>query len=193
MTHLIEYFDLSYYNKRFLLFFPHVVGAIIWSNFYFLQLIPSIRQKYIGFHRILGRVLMVCAIAQTVTGIGLAYLGNSPTVKLLTYLFAITVIYCVYNAWYFAAIEKDISKHRYWAMRLVGYLLTTAIQGVVTGTLFAAHATNSLGLYPPYDENDGDTLVQILEDSFACAFIVAMMLTEWYIAGYYGWTETVKN
>lgn len=192
-SHLFQYFFLSYYNKRFMMFFPHVVGAIVWWNLYFLQLIPSVRQKHRRFHRILGRVLMVSAIAQTVSGVGLAYLGNSPTVKLVSYLLAISVIYCVYNAWYFAAIAKDIPKHKYWAMRLVGYLQTIALQRVFMGILFAAHATNSLGLYPPYDENDGDTLVQAFDDSFVCSYIVAMMLTEWYLAGYYGWTETAKK
>jgi uncharacterized membrane protein len=191
ILYFVKHTFLSYYNKRFIVFFPHVVGAILWWNLYFLQLIPSIRRKHRRFHRILGRVLMVSAIAQTISGVGLAYMGESPTVKIVSYLLAISVLYCVYNAWYYAA-HKDIPKHKYWAMRLVGYLQTIALQRVFMGILFAAHATNSLGLYPPYDENDGDTLVQAFDDSFVCSIIVSMMLTEWYLAGYYGWTETEK-
>lgn len=192
IVQFVKNFFLSYYNKRFVVFFPHVVGAILWWNLYFLQLIPSIRKKHKRFHRILGRVLMVSAIAQTVSGVGMAYLGNSPTIKLVSYLLAIPVLYCVYNAWYFASI-KDISKHKYWAMRLVGYLQAIALQRVFMGILFAAHFTNSLGLYPPYDETDGDTLVQAFDDSFVCSLLVAILLTEWYLAGYYGWTETEKK
>lgn len=190
VVYLAKYFFESYYNKRFVMFFPHVVGAIVWWNLYYFQLIPSIRQKYRRFHRILGRVLMVSAICQTISGAGLAYMGKSSTVKLVSYHLAISVLYCVYNAWYFAAIAKDIPKHKYWAMRLVGYLQTIALQRVFMGILIVSHRTGWLGLYPAFDENDGETLVQIFDDSFVCSFTVAMMLTEWYLAGHYGWTET---
>lgn len=193
LVHLIKEFFLSYYTTRFVVFCPHVVGAILWWNLYFLQLIPSIRQKYRRFHRILGRVLMVCAIFQAVSGVGLAYMGNSSTIKLMSYMIAVSVLYCVYNACYFAAIAKDIPKHKYWAMRLVGYLQTIALQRVFMGILIASFRFGWLGLYPDYDEADGETLVQAFDDSFVCSFSVAMMLTEWYLAGYYGWTETTKS
>lgn len=190
---LIKAYFLSYYTKRFFVFFPHVVGAILWWNLYFFQLIPSIRRKHRRFHRILGRVLMVCALAQTISGVGLAYMGNSSTIKIVSYLLAISVGYCVYNAWYFAAIEKDISKHKYWSMRLVGYLQSIALQRIMMGLLIASHLNGWLGLYPPYDEDDEATTVRVFEDSFVLCVIVAMALTEWYLAGYYGWTETQKD
>lgn len=193
LVSLIKTFFLSYYNERFICFFPHIVGAIVWWNLYYFQLIPSIRRKYRKFHRILGRILMISAICQTVSGAGLAYMGKSPTVKIVSYLLAISVVYCVYNAWYFAAIEKDITKHKYWAMRLVGYLQSIALQRVFMGVFIMSHRFGWLGLYPPYDENDEDTIVQCFDDSFFTCVIVAMMLTEWYLAGYYGWTETKKK
>lgn len=193
MVNFIKHNLLSYFTKRFCVFFPHVVGAIIWWNLYFLQLIPSIRQKHRRFHRVLGRVLMVSALAQTISGAGLAYMGKSSTVKLISYSLAISVFYCVYNAWYFAAIEKDIPRHKYWAMRLVGYLQSIALQRVVMVILLVSYKTGLLGLYPAYDENDEEIIDQIFDDSFAGCFIAAMMLTEWYLAGYYGWTETPKD
>lgn len=193
IVYMAKYFFSTYYKTRYIFFLPHVLGAIVWWGFYYVQLIPSIRRKYKKFHRILGRVLMVSAISQTISGVGLAYMGKSPTVKLVSYLLAISVIYCVYNAWYFAAIAKDIPKHKYWAMRLVGYLQTIALQRVFMGILIASFRFGWLDLYPDYDEADGETLVQAFDDSFVCSFSVAMMLTEWYLAGYYGWTETTKS
>jgi len=192
-VYMIKYFFLSYYNKRFVMFFPHVVGAIVWWGFYYLQLIPLIRRKYRRFHRVLGRVLMVSAICQTVSGIGLAYMGKSSTVKIVSYLTAVATAYCVYNAWYFAAIAKDIAKHKYWSMRLVGYTQTIALQRVFMGMCMLSYRTGWLDLYPAFDEDDGETLVKIFEDSFICAFGVAILVTEWYLAGYYGWTELPKN
>jgi len=193
LVKFIKHNLLSYFTKRFCVFFPHIVGAIIWWNLYFLQLIPSIRQKYRRFHRVLGRVLMVSALAQTISGAGLAYMGNSSTVKLVSYSLATSVFYCVYNAWYFVAIEKDIIRHKYWAMRLVGYLQSIALQRVVMVILLVSYNTGWLGLYPAYDENDEEIIDQIFDDSFAGCLITAMMLTEWYLAGYYGWTEAPKD
>merc|ERR1711959_772647 len=140
-----------------------VVGAIVWWGFYYLQLIPLIRRKYRRFHRVLGRVLMVSAICQTVSGIGLAYMGKSSTVKIVSYLTAVATAYCVYNAWYFAAIAKDIAKHKYWSMRLVGYTQTIALQRVFMGMCMLSYRTGWLDLYPAFDEDDGETLVKSLK------------------------------
>jgi len=183
---------LSYFNERFVVYFPHIVGAIIWWNLYYFQLIPSIRRKYRKFHRILGRVLMIAAICQSISGAALAYMGNLPSFKIVSYSLAISVVYCVYNAWYYAA-RKDIPKHKYWAMRLVGYLQTIALQRVFMAALTLSYQAGWNGLYPPYDENDEETILRIFEDSFVCSLIAGMMLTEWYLAGYYGWTETMKE
>lgn len=189
--HFINVISMTYFTKRYMWFFPHVVGSIVWWSMYFLQLIPSIRQKHKQFHRILGRILMVCAFSQAVSGAGLANTSKSSTVKLVSYLVAISVVYSAFYAWYFAAIAKDIPKHKYWSMRLVGYLQTIALQRVFHVLLIICNLFGWMGLYPvPYDEDDEGTFQKIFDDSFVCCFITAMMVTEWYLAGYYGWTDT---
>mmetsp|Transcript_24943 Transcript_24943/g.52967 ORF Transcript_24943/g.52967 Transcript_24943/m.52967 type:complete len:288 (+) Transcript_24943:82-945(+) len=188
--HGINVIFMTYFTKRYMWFFPHIVGSIVWWNLYFLQLIPFIRQKHKQFHRILGRILMVCAFFQAVSGAALAYTQKSSTVKVTSYLLAIVVTYSAFYAWYFAAIAKDIPKHKYWSMRLVGYLQTIALQRVFHILLMLCNIFGWMGLYPvPYDEDDTETFQKIFDDSFSCCFITAMMLTEWYLAGYYGWTE----
>jgi len=189
IVHMMKNFFLTYFTKRFFFFFPHIVGAILWWTLYFLQLIPAIRQKYRKFHRVLGRLLMVCALAQTISGAGLAWMGKSPTIKIISYLLAISVVYCVFYAWYFAAIKKDISKHKYWSMRLVGYLQTIALQRFCMILLIVSHRTGWLGLYPAYSEDDATTMEQIFNDSFSFSFTMALLGTEWYLSGYYGWNE----
>ena len=86
MVHMVQQFFASYYTTRYVFFFPHIIGAIVWWNFYYFQLIPSIRRKYRKFNRILGRILLVCAVCQTVSGVGLASRGTSSTIKLISYL-----------------------------------------------------------------------------------------------------------
>ena len=194
---------LSYYTTRYMVFFPHVIGSIIWWNLYYIQLIPSIRRKYKKFHRVLGRLLLLCSIAQTTSGIGLAYMGNSSTIKIVSTFFGIAVMYCTYYSWYYAAntIHKDISKHKYWATRLVGYMQGIALQRVFMVLLILSHELGWNGLYPPFlvddntieDNNNGSEIVkQIFDDSFICSILAAIYFTEWYLAGVYGWTTTVS-
>ena len=72
--------NASYYHTRkdakphrYQYFLPHVLGAFLWWNLYFFQLIPYVRHLYNKkLHRYLGRFLMVIALIQTVSGIGLA-------------------------------------------------------------------------------------------------------------------------
>lgn len=187
--YLIEYFSVSKFQERYIVYFPHIIGASIWWGFYFLQLIPSIRQKYKRFHRILGRLLMVAVLCQIISGIGLAYLGKSSTFAIISYLMAISIGWCVYNAWYYA-YNRDIPRHKYWALRMVGYLQSTPFGLVVTALLFLTYYMDWLGLYPPFDPDDGTTLVKVVEDGQILAFAGAVLVTEWYLAGYYGWSET---
>jgi len=189
VRYALEYFLVTYFKERYIVFFPHIIGASIWWGFYYLQLIPSIRQKYKRFHRILGRLLMVAALCQCISGFGLAYLGKSSTVAIVSYLMAISVSWCVYNAWYYAYI-RDIPRHKYWAMRLVGYLQTTQFSFVVLGFMILVYYKGWLGLYPPFDPDDGEIFVKVFEDSQILAYAGAVLVTEWYLAGYYGWSET---
>jgi uncharacterized membrane protein len=190
----IKNIGISYYTTRYVVFFPHVVGSIVWWNLYFFQLIPSIRRKYKKFHRVLGRVLMICALAQTISGIGLAYMGNSSTIKIVSTFLAIAIVYCTYYAWYYAAIAKDIPKHKYWATRLVGYLQTIAFQRVFMFALMASHEKGWNGLYPPLNENNGSEILKnIFDDSFICSILAGIYFTEWYLAGVYGWTATTTT
>lgn len=196
----IKNIGISYFTKRYIFFFPHVVGSILWWNLYFFQLIPSIRRKYKKFHRVLGRILMICALAQTISGVGLAYMGNSSTIKLVSTFLAIAVVYCTYYAWYYAAIAKDIPKHKYWVTRLVGYLQTISFQRVFMFLLFFTYDQLGWnGLYPPLinngdiDDNGTEILEKIFDDSFVCSILAGIILTEWYLSGVYGWTTMTKT
>lgn len=189
MIPFMERIVLSLFTDRYLLFFFHVSGAFIWWNAYFLQLIPSFRRKYKVLHRRLGRVLMVCAMAQSISGAGLAYMGKSTIIKLTSYMLAISVVYSAAYAWYFAR-KKDFAKHKYWSMRLVGYLQSIALQRFYHIVLIACYRLNLFGLYPPFDDDDPDIALKIFDDTFVAAVMTAMLVTEWYLASYYGWTET---
>jgi len=183
----------TYYTYRYLYLFPHVVGAIIWWNLYFIQLFPQIRKRYRPFHRYLGRFLMVAALSQIITGFGLGCTALTSTIKIVSSILCIATLYCLVKAWYFAA-NGDIPRHKYWAMRLVGYMQTIALQRfwmvvlLVSYQIFGWH-----GLYPPVVE--GETTLEernklaseLFDNSFILCILHAVLMTEWYLAGEYGW------
>jgi Predicted membrane protein (DUF2306) len=188
----------SYYSSsRYFFFLPHVLGAIVWWNLYFLQLIPKIRHMYKQFHRSLGRCLMVAAFLQAASGVGLAWTSHSNVIKLISYSLAIAVFFCIFHAWH-CAYYRDIPKHKYWVVRLVGYMQTIALQRFWFFFLIVTHSMGWQGLYPTSGndatlEEENRIVLQIFDDSFILALLTAIFVTEWYLAGEQGMLEKPQS
>ena len=177
----------SYHRPpRHMWFLPHVFGAVFWWNLYFVQLIPSIRRKYPAVHRWLGRLLLLAALAQTVSGVGLACTSPSPMIRMVSVTLAIAVLYVMGNALYYAR-QRDIPRHKYWVYRLVGYLQTIAAQRLWFVALIAMHANGVYVLHPAFDEADpasiDRTVLDMFDGSFVLAILSATYVTEWYLSG----------
>jgi len=187
--------NASYYSsRRYRCFLPHVVGAIVWWNLYFLQLVPRIRRSFHHkLHRILGRGLLVCAVLQTASGVGLAWTSTSNIVLLVSLWLAAACVYCIYHAWT-NAIQRDIPKHKYWVLRLVGYLQTIAFQRFFMVGLIVTHQRGWYGLYPELTNETelvekNRVVLAMFDDSFVLAILTAFLGTEWYLAGEQGMLE----
>ena len=195
----------SYYQpKRYVWFLPHALAAFVWWNFYFWQLIPFVRHRYRRFHRYLGRILMVTAAVQVVSGSMLSVTASSAVIKVVSWTLAVAVTYCIVQAWT-AARVADYVRHKYWALRLVGYLQTIALQRFFLVLLMATHQAGWYGLYPPFDSDQGghgashaNVIVRSMFDgSFVLAILTAILVTEWYLlvipCGGTTTTDTIKN
>jgi len=188
----------SYFTaKRYVWFLPHVLGAIFWWNLYFFQLIPKIRHNYKKFHRMLGRFLMVVLLVQNITGFGLAATSHSNIIKLVSYVLCTASLFCVGQAWRYA-FWRDIPKHKHWAMRLVGYMQTIALQRFWLLIFIISHASGWEGLYPQLDDDASDEewahlVEKMFDDSFVLCILTAILTTEWYLAAEQGLTEAPIN
>jgi hypothetical protein len=182
---------VSYYTYRHIFFSPHVMAAFVWWNLYFIQLVPAIRHRFKTFHRYLGRVLMVVALTQVASGMGLACTSKSSTIKLVSFALAIAVTFCVYHAWRYA-IARDIPMHKYWVTRLVGYMQAIALQRFYMMALIISHHSGFYFLYPNLEEgvasmDEIDAVVlQIFDDSFVTCLLTALLVTEWYLSAEQG-------
>lgn len=182
----------SYLTTRYVFFLPHVMGAFIWWNLYFFQIIPSIRRKYKAFHRWLGRLLLLTATLQTWSGVGLAWYSPSSRIKLVSLATAVGTVYCVYFSAVYA-IRRDIIRHKYWSTRLIGYMQIIAMQRLCMGILFAMQHTGWIKyLYTglqSHEMND-NLLKEIFDDSFVLAFVSAVLGTELYLSKETGMMDT---
>lgn len=176
----------SYLTWRYVWFFPHVIGAIVWWNLYFVQLIPSIRQKNKTFHRWMGRFLIIAAVSQVASGTALACTSHSPIIKTVSLPFGVAVAFCIFQAWKYAR-ARDISRHQYWAMRLVGYLQVIAAQRFWLIFLIVTHECGWTFLYPSLDGASqaqiDSVLMGMFDGSFVLAGMTATYVTEWYLSG----------
>ena len=129
---------------------------------------------------------MVAAASQTASGVGLAATSHSSVIKIVSFVLALAVAYCIYHAWNYA-VHRDIPKHKYWVVRLVGYMQTIALQRFFFLVLVVSHQCGWHGLYSSLDGASLDEInrvvLELFDDSFILAILTAFLATEWYLAG----------
>jgi hypothetical protein len=99
----------------------HILFATVISIAGALQLIPGIRSRFPAFHRWNGRLFVLAAFTQAITGIYLTVwvrklLGDT-TQHVVSVLGAVLIIFCAVMALRFA-MQRDFTTHRRWALRL---------------------------------------------------------------------------
>jgi len=99
----------------------HILFATVISIAGALQLIPGIRTRFPAFHRWNGRLFVLAAFTQAITGIYLTVwvrklLGDT-TQHVVSVLGALLIIFCAVMALRFA-MQRDFTTHRRWALRL---------------------------------------------------------------------------
>ena len=99
----------------------HILFATVISIAGALQLIPAIRNRFPVFHRWNGRLFVLAAFTQAITGIYLTVwvrrLIGDTTQHVVSVLGALLIIFCAVMALRFA-MQRDFTTHRRWALRL---------------------------------------------------------------------------
>jgi hypothetical protein len=123
----------------------HILFATVISIAGALQLIPGIRNRFPIFHRWNGRLFVLAAFTQAITGIYLTVwvrrLIGDTTQHVVSVLGAVLIIFCAVMALRFA-IARNFTIHRRWALRLflvasaswfirLGFALTLVLLGPI--------------------------------------------------------------
>src|SRR6185295_18158611 len=109
-----------------LAFAAHALLAAVIAFGGALQIVPQIRARALAFHRWNGRVFLVTAVGLSLSGLYMVWVrGANPSVvgKVSTSLNAVLILTFAAFAWR-AALRRDVSVHRRWALRL--YLVANA-------------------------------------------------------------------
>jgi hypothetical protein len=99
----------------------HILFATVISIAGALQLIPGIRNRFPAFHRWNGRMFVLAAFTQAITGIYLTVSGRrlvgDVTQHVVSVLGAVLIMFCAGMALRYA-MARDFTTHRRWALRL---------------------------------------------------------------------------
>jgi hypothetical protein len=123
----------------------HILFATVISIAGAFQLIPRIRNRFPVFHRWNGRLFVLAAIIQSITGIYLTVSGRrlvgDVTQHVVSVFGAILIMICAVVALRYAMV-RDFATHRRWALRLflvasgswffrLGFFLTLVVFGPI--------------------------------------------------------------
>jgi hypothetical protein len=123
----------------------HILFAAVVSVVGALQLVPRVRDRFPAFHRWNGRVYLLAAVTQGVTGLYLlVFRGAAPGTiveKIAIWISGVLIILCAAMALRYA-LARDFKTHRRWALRLflvasgswffrVGFALTLVLFGPI--------------------------------------------------------------
>ncbi len=123
----------------------HILFATVISIAGALQLIPQLRNRFPVFHRWNGRLFVLAAFTQAITGLYLTFVGKGgpggASLHFLSALGAILMIFCAVLALHYAVV-RDFTTHRRWALRLflvasgswffrIGFTLTLLLFGPI--------------------------------------------------------------
>jgi hypothetical protein len=123
----------------------HILFAMVINIAGTLQLIAGVRNRFPAFHRWNGRVFVLGAFTQAITGLYLTLSGRrivgDATQHIISVLGALLIMFCAGAALRFA-MARDFATHRRWALRLflvasaswffrLGFFLTLVVFGPI--------------------------------------------------------------
>lgn len=105
----------------------HVLAAAVLNLVGLLQLVPALRRRFPGWHRVAGRVFMTLALVGVVSGLYMTWLRGSrlgDVSAIAISLNGVLIVLAVAMAWRLAR-QRRFAEHRRWAIRT--FLLVSGV------------------------------------------------------------------
>lgn len=109
----------------------HVIPALVFMLLVGVQLLPGLRRKYPRFHRYNGRVLMICALIFTLSGliIGFVMPFGGAEESLVNLAIAAMFLYFLFEG-YVAIKQAQVTRHQIAMLRMVAVALTPVVMRI---------------------------------------------------------------
>jgi uncharacterized membrane protein len=116
----------------------HILPGALFLMLALLQFVPKIRANHMGFHRWLGRILVVAGLVIGVSALVMSFIMNigGPNETAATTLFGILFLFCLVKA-YRHIRRKEVAQHREWMIRTFAIGLGVATTRPIVGMFFA--------------------------------------------------------
>ena len=129
-----DVFDVRYV-QHMLVSFVHIVPGLLFLSLAPLQFSKRVRTRHIRFHRVLGRVLVSCALISgvfaLVVGFRLPVFGGIATQSAVAFFGAIFLFSLVKSLWHIR--RKEVRLHREWMIRTFALAMGVATIRVSVG------------------------------------------------------------
>ncbi|KAJ3127833.1 hypothetical protein HK098_005727 [Nowakowskiella sp. JEL0407] len=158
-------------------YYLHVVPGILYFLISILQFSPFLRQKYIGFHRYMGRVYLILQLF-AVVGIVALWFGAKLEGGIGMYIsIPFVAIYWLATGYgaYRSAVVKDIPQHQIWIIRNTAFAY-----GIIWSRPAFLIFMATFGFKNP-DGSPMYTLSEMLSIAILVCFWICVLFAEWFI------------
>lgn len=118
--------------------FAHIIPGALFMILAPLQFVPQIRARYLWFHRLSGRILVVSGLIIGITALIMSFqvaIGGANE-RAATVVFAGLFLFALVKAFYHIR-RREIALHREWMMRMFAIGLGVATVRPIVGMFFA--------------------------------------------------------
>ena len=148
----------------------HIVSATVYSILGAFQFAPRFRQRYPGWHRVVGRLLVICGLLVGLSGLWMTLFypwpeGDGALLYAFRLVFGSAMVVAIVLGW--TTIRRgEVQRHRAWMAR--AYAL-----GLGAGTQVLTLAAGALIAGPPSEH--GRALLM------GAAWVINLLVAEWAI------------
>lgn len=114
----------------------HIVTVIVYTVLGAFQFAPRFRARRLGWHRVAGRLLVVCGVVGALSGLWLALFQHSPGISPLLTAFRLVfgTAWAAFLVVGLSAIRRrDTTRHRAWMIRAYAIALGAGTQAFTFG------------------------------------------------------------
>jgi hypothetical protein len=118
--------------------FVHIIPGALFMILAPLQFVPGIRARYLWFHRLSGRIVVVLGLIIGVTALIMSFKTNigGATETAATVLFAILFLFSLIKGFYHIR-RHEVALHREWMIRMFAIGFAIATVRPIVGMFFA--------------------------------------------------------